>query len=347
MNYSRYTARDFVLDEYFQAWVFEQPASHENFWQNWLEEHPDKKDEVEEARELLLSLSFAQAEVSQEQVSALKARLMHKIVAPKPKANAQPKERIITFAYWQWAASFSILLLTSILLYFTVISTEDTLSYYTGYGEIQELVLPDGSLVTLNANSSLQFDADWHAQSDRKVKLSGEAFFKVVKDSVPTAARARVARKFIVETQEVMIEVLGTQFNVHARHDETEVVLSEGKVQLKAGRQATQQAITMKPGERVVYTQNRLEHQQVEAEKYLSWRKHQLIFDDQPLKTVAQTLEDNYGVQVIFEDEEMQNFTFRGTVPSNNIDVLLEALSGIYHLKISKEGNTLIFHQQK
>src|SRR5690606_15777064 len=95
----------------------------------------------------------------------------------------------------------------------------------TGYGETRKINLPDGSLVVLNANSELKYESNWQQAPMREVWLQGEAFFEVVKTTEE--------KQFIVHTGSLDVEVLGTQFNVHNRHQKVQVVLSSGKVKLQ------------------------------------------------------------------------------------------------------------------
>lgn len=358
MDYTRYTAQDFVLDEYFQAWVFSPNQQNRIFWQQWLREHPHQQKEVAAAKEILLSLSFQEPEVSPQEIAHLKVRVMRNTSASKlTKIIGQPKKVSLSTkpAYLKWAASITVLLTITGLLYFFLLHSGSMVEYQTGYGEIQEITLPDGSQVTLNANSTLQYATDWEKQEHRLIQLEGEAFFNVVKDSISQRNKAELSptstslmpRKFVVQTHELSLEVLGTQFNVRARHLETEVVLQEGRIQLTVAGDDRQKAIAMEPGERIVVANKTLEQQVVEPEKYLSWRENQLVFDDVPLSKVAQTLEDTYGVQVVFANEQLRNLMFNGAVPSGNIEILLDALSGIYHLQISRKENVIIFHKRK
>lgn len=352
MDYTRYSVHDFVLDEYFQEWVFQPDQQNNLFWKQWLHQHPQQQKDVEEAKRLLLSLSFVQAKVSQGEIDNIKSRVLQNLPSKRTTLLHLPSSKSF---HLKWAASVAVLLSLSALLYFFLLSPPDRVAYQTGYGEIKEIRLPDGSQITLNANSSIQYDADWQHQESRKVWLEGEAFFKVVKDSLSrkgpatndTENAASVPRKFEVLTHELRIEVLGTQFNVRARHAATEVVLQEGNVQLSMLDNREQPAVAMKPGERVVYSQQKLSQQLVEPEKYLSWRQNQLIFEDQTLAEVAQTLEDTYGVQVVFEDEQLQHLIFNGVVPSDNIEILLEALSVIYQMDISREEDVITFHTRQ
>ena len=93
----------------------------------------------------------------------------------------------------------------------------------TGYAQLREVMLPDGSIVTLNANSTLRYSTDWNHQDIREVWLEGEAFFSV--------AHTSDNQKFVVRAGSMDVKVVGTEFNVHSRREEVNVVLQTGRVE--------------------------------------------------------------------------------------------------------------------
>jgi ferric-dicitrate binding protein FerR (iron transport regulator) len=119
-------------------------------------------------------------------------------------------------------------------------------AHTTHYGETARIKLPDGSMVVLNAHSTLTYN-DWSEGQTREVWLNGEAFFEVQKKHDATG---RV--KFVVHTGDLNVEVLGTRFNVSNRGLRTQIVLEEGKVRLRY-EQETEKVIDMQPGELVEY----------------------------------------------------------------------------------------------
>ena len=126
--------------------------------------------------------------------------------------------------------------------------------YKTGYGERQEITLNDGSQITLNANSEFRWNEKWKSRGTRKAFLKGEAFFEVEKQNgVP----------FLVQTEDVVIEVVGTSFNVKCRKENTNVYLDEGQVNLKLLESSDdspihyKQEITIKPGDQVRYSSSK------------------------------------------------------------------------------------------
>ncbi len=342
MNYARYTAQQFAQDEAFQAWVLHPRAADDLFWQQWLDDHPHRRAEVEQARALLLGWQFEAPPVSDEEVARLRRNIMRQV---KNELRAVARRR---FTY-QVAASLLILLGVAGVLYRWVPSEPDWVSYQTDYGEVKTFQLPDGSEVTLNANSQLRFAPDWKTAKHRQVWLRGEAYFNVAKQSLASYQGAQQTpdtatwKKFLVKANALEVAVVGTQFNVYARA-RTEVVLEEGMVLVRADNppQASSAPRQMKPGEKLTYTQQSFSQQRVDPTSYTAWRKRQLVFDAVPLLQVAQKIKETYGVNVTFTDPLLTQQTFTGTVPSSNLTVLLEALTGIYQLKITQQDDQII-----
>ena len=100
---------------------------------------------------------------------------------------------------------------------------QSTSTYVTRYGETQTILLPDSSTVLLNANSRLTLSTDW--TDTREVWLEGEAFFRVRKIKRITSPASAEHVKFIVRTDRLNVEVLGTEFNVRQRSEKTAVLL--------------------------------------------------------------------------------------------------------------------------
>ncbi|MEO0333518.1 MAG: FecR domain-containing protein, partial [Bacteroidota bacterium] len=245
----------------------------------------------------------------------------------------------------------TIVLVLAAFAFWKIQSDANWIIHQTGYGEVATYYLPDSSEVTLNANSQLRYASDWDDTESRKVWLEGEAYFKVVKQPIPASSPASQTslRKFLVSANELEIAVVGTQFNVYARQAKTEVVLEEGAVlvgldniEQRTSQTQMREPLRMQPGEKVTYQQQQLSQQTINPDVYTSWRSRRLVFDAVPLYEVAQKIEEAYGVKVEFADQELAQQIFTGTVPSTDLKILLEALTGIYHLQITRQGNQLI-----
>lgn len=362
MDYIRYQVEDFILDPYFQKWVKNPDSQTEDFWNSWIKQHPEKYAILEKAKNFLSSLHFETSFRDEQTLQKIKQRIEDHIDHLSVQETVNENDKTITPWWGQpvWhkvAAVFVIGILLS-LLYLLQYDQWNRVQYVTQYGEIKEVMLPDSSIVNLNGNSSLTYQNDWEKSSFREVWLEGEAFFEVQKAKPPAevnhldssghhtfaAQLAHHPAKFIVHTAHLDIEVLGTAFNVNHRHDQTKVFLESGKVKVRTSKSQEVEEVFMEPGEVVEYARAEasLVKKATDAGKYASWRNHQLIFDKVPLKEIAQMLKDTYGLEVIFENKELMKRRYKGALPSDNVDMLITALSRLY--PVSREGKRIIFH---
>ncbi len=209
-------------------------------------------------------------------------------------------------------------------------------TYATRSGETRSLVLPDGSQVALNANSTLKVARYLPGTDGREVWLTGEAFFTVAKR--PDRAR------FVVHTQDLDVVVLGTQFNVTQRRGDTRVVLSEGKVKLLPRTAAHAPPVLMAPGDlvQVSAARRQVARRTVTPENYSSWRENKLVFDSTPLAEVLLTVQDFYGVRVKLADPAMGEKKFTATLPNNDLNIVLKAISSVYGLEVQPQRGQII-----
>jgi transmembrane sensor len=209
--------------------------------------------------------------------------------------------------------------------------------YATSYGMTQNILLDDGSEVTLNANSTLKVPRNLSEDKVREVWLDGEAFFSVTKR--PDKVR------FMVHTENISVEVLGTKFNVNNRRGATEVVLDEGSVKLTSSEADQISPVIMKPGDYVVLhkTDTSFKKMAVKPEKYTAWQANKLIFEDTPLREVAEKIEDYYGVKIRIDNKQLGSRQVTGTLPNNDLGVVLKSLSMSHDLEIVRQTDYIIF----
>jgi ferric-dicitrate binding protein FerR (iron transport regulator) len=249
------------------------------------------------------------------------------------------KTRSLGFRPVAVAASVAVLL--AVVGYWLFPSPASRTTYRTGYGQTREITLPEGSRVVLNGNSTLSVPAQWPAGGPREVWLDGEAYFAVT--------HRPDHRKFVVTTPgRLRVEVLGTEFNVYQRQQKTKVSLNAGAVQLHLGAAGGNRPLRMQPDELVEFD-GRSEHltrKKVNAEMISSWKNKKLIFENTSLREVAQLLRDTYGLTATVSDPALLKQRFSGTVPNENLDVLLDGLAGLFDLEITRQGNTIRFNNR-
>lgn len=211
------------------------------------------------------------------------------------------------------------------------------IQYTTGNGQTREVQLPDGSTVTLNANSTLRHAARWSPTAPREVWLTGEAFFAV--RHLPTHQRFRVHT-----SGSFNVEVLGTKFTVYRRHAQERVVLLSGKVRVDFHDQA-QPDVLLKPGELLQTadaTPRQVVHKAVRTPAYAAWKDRRLVLDDLPIADLAAQLHDTYGVEVLVLDPALSRQTITGTVPLGDLNLLCQALRASFNIKVARQGQRIV-----
>ena len=258
---------------------------------------------------------------SDEAARRVYARLRQELPLP-----SHPRTRAIFRQRWIRGAAVLLVGLAAVLYWLVQPSTH----LVTNVGETRTIVLPDASVVTLNGHSELRYDLPWDDQSPREVWLTGEAYFSV--------QHTASDQPFIVHTDLVAIQVLGTEFNVHNRNHRPEVILTSGSVLLTTERSDSVRSMTLEPGERVVLNETRVfEKSAVNPAVYAAWTKQELVLDATPLPEVALLLERKYAVPVVLSDSSLHTITLSGTYPNQQLNTVLDMLSEVLVAEASIE----------
>ncbi|WP_417359489.1 FecR family protein [Galbibacter sp.] len=207
------------------------------------------------------------------------------------------------------------------------------------YGKRFSVQLSDGSSVTLNAGSSLRYPVNFSGANQREVFLTGEAFFKVVKDN---------KRPFFVKAEGLEVGVLGTEFNVSAYPEDatSKVVLVEGSVKLKADQKST----IMKPGElaNLKRDNNALEIHKVDTNLYTIWMQGGLVFRNMSFEDILKKMERHYDVKIINNNKELATEKFNASFDEEPLIKILEYFKQTYGLSYTqKDDNTIIINSKQ
>lgn len=189
----------------------------------------------------------------------------------------------------------------------------------TPAGMRSQIVLPDGSKVWLNAESTISYSIPFSID-ERKVALSGEAFFEVATDK---------EHPMVVTSGNTRLRVTGTTFNVKAYADEevVEVSLLEGGLMLSLlSDEEEKNAYAIVPGDHVVVRNSKMSVQNENLDKYASWRHGNLVFDETPMPEMVRKLERWYGVDVVLKDERLFTYRFTTTFLNQSLPQVLELL---------------------
>jgi len=314
---------DVLADEDFLAWYFKGSVKKAATWEQWLADHPDRQPLVNEAIGLLSEIHSQEKEIAAEKVEAAAKKLNAAIEGREAPVISIKKPR----KRW-WLSAAAVLAAVAGLAIWKYSNSKEVLA--TNYGQLSQHVLPDGSEVMLNANSTVTLGENWD-NGDREVWLKGEAFFHVKKTSA--------VQRFIVHTDLMDVIVTGTQFNVITRDDKSSVLLTEGSVTVlsKEGKE-----IKMVPGDFVEIETNKVEKKTANEEAILAWKENRLYFDNTFMKDAAKMISAHYGVKVKLADDSVGMKTLNGMMPNDNLDVLLKALEATAEFRITRNENEIL-----
>lgn len=170
------------------------------------------------------------------------------------------------------------------------------------------LVLADGTQVWMNSDSELRFPVDFTG-AERRVYLKGEAYFQVAENA---------AKPFRVEAQEMVVEALGTGFDVNAYGDGGALVatLVEGSVRVSARVSGKDCILT--PGNQAVLSDRHLSVREVNVREVTAWKDGRFVFSNITLEEIGRQLERWYDVQINFQDDGVRAYRFTGVMKRYN-----------------------------
>lgn len=205
----------------------------------------------------------------------------------------------------------------------------------TGIGETRSVTLADGTQVTLNVCSKLKYPGQF-LEDDRKVELTGQAFFKVAKNE---------DQPFIVHTNKFDVRVLGTEFDVRAySQDELlSVNVERGKVQVDMPEAMTRLVANEKL---VINSLNNSYYKETESGNVAIWRSGNLLFKKTPLKEVAKELERVYDCKITFKEGQSFDNLISGEHSNKSLESVLESLeytSSIYYTRKADTDEIMLY----
>jgi len=214
------------------------------------------------------------------------------------------------------------------------INKSNTIS--TPKGGQWQLRLPDGSIVWLNAASSLTYPASFASLKERRVRLSGEAYFEIAKVFKPSTPGSKPSNRervpFVVVTDKQEVEVLGTHFNISSYADEeaAKTTLLEGLVKINN--------FMLKPGEQAILSANKIKIAQVDTSLAVAWKNGIFKLDGTPLKELMRQISRWYDIDVVYEGD-FSNRKFYGEIErSYSLSEVLKVFElGKIHFRIERE----------
>ncbi|MDR7131311.1 ferric-dicitrate binding protein FerR (iron transport regulator) [Algoriphagus sp. 4150] len=275
-------------------------------------------------------------QLKMEEQQALKKKIFKGIKSGirQHEEKLKSKKRILHRA--KIAASIVLLVAANIGLWQTLKSKTQT--YQTGANETLEIKLPDGSIVLMNSNSSLTYSYTWALGFDRKVELTGEAYFDIAKDTN--------SKRFVINEGEMMeVEVYGTEFNFKNQHPVHKLTLIEGSVKLGYQSEEGNTSRMVVPGETIKLN---VENHQIETKKVadpirlLAWQNRKLRMQNESLEDVLSIVTELYDIEFQVQKIPPTTQLISGSLPlTDNPNEVIENIQVLFDTKITLEQNSL------
>ncbi|SHG45376.1 FecR family protein [Flagellimonas flava] len=230
-------------------------------------------------------------------------------------------------------------------LHYTMSKSTENVKYNTlsvPYGKTFEMVLSDGTKVHVGAGSSLDYPTQFPKKGNRKVSIIGEAYLEVSKDS---------ERPFIVNTGDLNVRVLGTQFNItnYPGDITSEVVLVEGSVELYADNEEFEDHMITKlePGYMASFDKNSISMntKMVDTRLHTSWIHGELIFRNESFENILKKLEKYYDVRFVTNNREISEEKYFATFSTkSSIEKIMGNLKSNYGIDFEINGREVILN---
>ena len=348
---------DFVMDEDFVRWVNMGKKADNDFWDNWLNQNPDKYMAVAEARRILESIGTERKVTSEDEKHHEIVRLMHTIRGHR--AEPEMKGRVLPLSkkWWYAAAATIVFAMVGSALYFLVKQNKKTEKF--AYAKITTsrhlienintsekaitLKLPDESTVELAGNSRIAYANNFDSTGTRDIYLSGEAFFKVTKNP---------NRPFRVFANEIVTKVLGTSFTVRSFEKDTviQVTVRTGKVSVysqaagdikEAGLPYQLGGIILTPNQELVYKKLKQKFQKTLLENPVEIApdvidQKNMSYEDAPLEKVFSQLSKSYGINIVYDNELLKKCTVTADLRNEpfyrKLELICKAIGASYEI---------------
>lgn len=348
---SLFNIEDFLVDNTFQLYCAGKDKLCVTYWENYIKAHPEQEATINEARRFYMILSGHKKPLNSQ------LELMKKEMISEQGAKIVPIKK--NYTWLKVAAVFLLVSVGVILFRNNAVQTGQlknlVTSYSTSAAERKKITLPDGTVIVLNAKSTLRLNKDFNV-NNRELTLVGEAYFDVTHNK---------DKPFKVLTADFDINVLGTIFNVKAYPDETtsEAVLIKGVIVMEGNRNKGN-SITLKPSQKVTFykilPQLPKKKQQTVAARYpeitinsytkkndstiveMAWVQNRLEIQDQSFADLKKTLERWYNVEIVFTDKDIEKYHFTATFKNETLTEVLYALQCAEHFKYEIKGNQII-----
>jgi transmembrane sensor len=294
--------KNFLSDPKFQEYVFE--GKHKKYWSQYLLKNPENLQEFRKAEEIAQSLEFKTYKVAPEKYQHFLNQYKEAVYIDSAYQHQVKKNtREFQWEYFLKVAAVITIVVFSfgLLLHYNmrsgsisspVLAGEDVIIREVPRQMKSSLLLRDGTQVKMNSESTLEFPAEF-TSDNRKVILKGEAFFDVASDTI---------RPFLIHSEDITINVLGTSFNVRNYDDEvvSSVAVKSGKVMVSASFDGKEEMRVLQMGE--MLSVNKENKKMVvsgfDPDEIFGWTEGRIVFTNADMQEIVRRLERWYDVEI-------------------------------------------------
>ncbi|GAA5219447.1 FecR family protein [Membranihabitans marinus] len=304
-----YTIEELISDKSFKSFVLQSNPEDVAKWQSIIHDQPHQKEIFEEAQLIVAHLKIETPNIDPNAPAAIWEKINQNIEVHQPSKTRK-------LIYWTSIAA-SLLL----LIYLGINTLFYNTTFYTAQGQTQLVSLPDNSTVLLNSESSISFNKrNWNL--DRRVDLSGEAYFNVAKGS-----------DFTVDSKQGSTKVLGTTFTVYARQENYIVRCYTGKVSVQVNKNDN----ILLPGEMYSTFYNNAKTT-FDTAAQSQWMNGFFRFDNMPVEEVFAEMERQYKVNIEIP-EHLKHMKYTGFFERNDLEKALSNVCWPLNLQYVIHGN--------
>jgi transmembrane sensor len=236
---------------------------------------------------------------------------------------------------WRTAAAVILLLGVGFLAQEYLDLTPDIIGVQSG-DQMKELMLSDGSRVTLNKHAELFYPEKFN-RKHRNLILVGEAFFEVASNP---------ASPFVVDVEKkAQVRVLGTSFNISPDEngESISVQVLEGKVAFSSLSEGSDEIILVKD-EQATLTEGAIIRVDTVDKNFLSWKTGRLFFDHEYIEEVFRQLQAYYEIEIVLTESVPENLSFTSTLDNQDLESVLDEISTVLGLVYSYENEKVVFN---
>ena len=259
-------------------------------------------------------------------LSPIESHQLFERIRQNIKSEPNPRRAILPKMNWTHVAASAIIFLLSSLSFFLYVDNKETaqlgeriVTLAAGKGERASVVLPDGTTVRLNSETTLSYKQDF-GKEDRRVSFSGEGFFEVKKDR---------KKKFIVKTEFLDVEVTGTSFNVYAYENKEflEIALIGGSI-ITSTVCPPFKTMSVLPNEKVIYNKKtgKMSKECSLSKLETAWLSNELVFRSESLRAVLKMVGRKYGVTFTTDNQTALNRIYTGVFDKEELEEVMAIL---------------------